>query len=363
MRVTFTVQPSALDGYASQIGRAGDDASATKSYLDGYAIAGGWNGALIELVGGAAVSSMTAASAACQKAAGILTASQSGLVNAAAYYRQTDTAVAARVDATLPDRCASIPTALETAWAANACAPSFADSREPSGRLKPVDDVEYSHPLGFLDNISVSHWALKGFDFVFGFNPLEKVSDYFLGDWQSFAKAGKAIGCAADALDDLGYNIQGGVIAVHGGWQGRAADSAYAHFTGLASGVEDLVDPMRQIAKQFETISHGVWSSCEAATGFVKGMLDAAIIAGISAAAGTITAETGVGAVVGYGVAAIEVCRMLDMWAEATKVMTSIYSIVQAGAGLIEAQASRLQGADLPQLSGYGGYQHPLAAH
>jgi hypothetical protein len=104
-----------------------------------------------------------------------------------------------------------------------------------------------------------------------------------------------------------------------------------------------------------------VWSACEAATGYIKGMLDAAIIAGISAAAGTITAETGVGAIVGYGVAALEVCRMLDAWAEATKVMTSIYSAVQAGAGLIETQTSRLYRPDLPDLSSYPAYHHPLA--
>jgi hypothetical protein len=78
--------------------------------------------------------------------------------------------------------------------------------------------------------------------------------------------------------------------------------------------------------------------------------------------AGTITAETVVGAVVGYGVAALEICRMLDLWAEATRAMTSIYSLVQASAGLIEAQVSRLQGADLPELSGNGAYHHPLAA-
>jgi hypothetical protein len=36
----------------------------------------------------------------------------------------------------------------------------------------------------------------------------------------------------------------------------------------------------------------------------IKGMLDAALIAGIAAAAGTVTGETGIGAVVGYGVAA-----------------------------------------------------------
>ena len=43
--------------------------------------------------------------------------------------------------------------------------------------------------------------------------------------------------------------------------------------------------------------------------------------------------------------------------------MTSIYGAVQAGAGLIESQTSRLQATALPGLSGHGGYRHPLAAH
>jgi hypothetical protein len=70
----------------------------------------------------------------------------------------------------------------------------------------------------------------------------------------------------------------------------------------------------------------------------------------------------GVGAVVGYGIAALQVCRMLDAWAEATKIMNGLYSTVQAGVGFIESQVSRLQGADVPDISGYAAYRHPLAA-
>nr|WP_240947783.1 WXG100 family type VII secretion target [Planosporangium mesophilum] len=259
-------------------------------------------------------------------------------------------------------RCASNPTALEKEWASNACAPSFLDSREPSGRLKPVDDVEYTHPLAFLDNISLSNWALKGFDYVLGFNPLDRVSEFLVGDWQAVAKAGVAIGRAADALHDLGYNVQGGAIALRGGWEGTAADAAYQHFTGLAGGINDLVDPMREISKQFDSIAHGVYSLSEAATGWVKGMIDAAIIAGIAAAAGTVTAETGIGAVVGYGVAAYEVARILDLWGKSTAAMTDLYGAVQGAVGFIESQLHRLQSADLPDLSGYPAYRHPLAA-
>jgi hypothetical protein len=358
--VTFSVEPAALDGYAAQLGRAGDDATSIQSYLLGYKVDSGWDGMLIEAVGDSHVRSMDTARELGARVATVLHDSQNGLIASAGYYRRTDNAAAARLDATMPGLCASAPSALEQRWAANVCGPSFADSRGPLGRLKPVDDVEYTHPLAVLDNISVSDWALKGFDFVFGFNPLDKVSAFFIGDWQAVAKGGKALGHAGEAFDDLGYNVQGGAIAVHGAWQGGAADTAHAHFTGTASGAESLVDPLKQISVQFDTIAHGVWSSAEAVTGWVKGMIDAAIIAGIAAAAGTITAESGIGAIVGYGVAAIEVCELLDMWAQATAAMTNLYSIVQGALGIIESQLAFLHSAQLPDTSTFQAYQSPF---
>ncbi|GAA1805630.1 WXG100 family type VII secretion target [Planosporangium flavigriseum] len=360
--MTFAVQPAWLGGYAGQVSRGADDAARVRDYLDQYKGSGGFDGALIELVRNAYTGSMSAAITMADKVARILHASEEGLSEAASYYRNTDAAAAARADATVPGRCATIPTALEEEWTANACAPSFLDSREPSARLKPVDDVEFTHPLAFLDDISVSNSALKGFDFVFGFNPLEKIAEFLLGDWKAVANAGVAIGRAADALHDLGYNVQGGAIALRGGWQGAAADAGYAHFTGLASGINALIGPMREISKQFESIAHGVYSFSEAATGWVKGMIDSAVVAGIAAAAGTVTAETGVGAVIGYGVAAYEVARILDLWYKGTSAMNALYGVVQGAVGFIEVNLSQLYGADLPEPSGYPAYRHPVVA-
>jgi hypothetical protein len=154
--------------------------------------------------------------------------------------------------------------------------------------------------------------------------------------------------------------VQGGANSVHAAWQGMAADAAYAHLTGTATAIESLVDPLKQISAQFDTIAHGVWSSAEAITGWVKGMIDAAIIAGIAAAAGTITAETGVGAIIGYGVAAVEVCELLDMWAQATAAMTNLYSIVQGALGIIESQLAFLRSAELPNTSTFEAHRAPF---
>lgn len=359
--MTFKVLPGDLDAYASQLSRAADDAAQARQYLSGYAGLGGWNGALIMIVGPPAVDALNAAIDACDKLTGVLAGSGQGVTASAKYYRVTDLDAAARIDATLPGICVA-QTALEATWAANPCAPGFADSREPYTRLKPVGDTEYSHPLGFLDNISLTHWALEAADKILGVNPLNAALEHFLGDWQSFAKAGKALANAADSLDDLAYNVQGGAIALAGTWDGMAADSAYQHFSKLAADIQGLSGPIREIARQFEQISHGVWSSCEAVSGLIKGLGDALTIAGIAIVAGTITAETGIGAVVGYGVAALQVVEILDMWAQATKAMTLIYSAVQAGVGLIEAQTSMLRQTSLPQISGDGAYRHPVAA-
>jgi uncharacterized protein YukE len=359
--VTLSVQPAALDAYAAQVGRASDDATNIKSYLQGYKVEGGWHaGALIELVGSAHVHSMDTARDLGGRVATVMSDSKNGLTFAAGYYWCTDAQAAAAFDATLLAPCDSPPSQLEQQWAANPCGPSFSDSREPSGRLKPVDDIEYSHPLAFLDYLSPTSWALDAFRGVFGFNPLDKVTEFFLGDWEAVAKGGKALAHAGEAFDDLAYNVQGGAIAVHQTWQGVAATAAYDQFTSLASTAESLVHPLNQISQQFDSIAHGVWSTSKALENYISSLVDAAIIAGVAIAAGTALAETGIGAIVGYSAAALEVAEMLDNWGKATQAMVNLYSLVQGCVGIIEFELSKLEGAKLPDTSAFNAYRSPF---
>ncbi|OJF13005.1 hypothetical protein [Couchioplanes caeruleus] len=360
--MSFRVEPSFLDGYAGQVHRAGDDAAEIKKCLSGHPQpqSGGGNGvnALILPVADVLERSMTASLAAIEKVTSTLHASGTGLTEAAGWYRHTDAAAAARMDATLPTTGTCVKTGLEQQWAGNPCAPSFADSREPSSRLVAVPEVEFSHPMSWMDYTSVSNYMLEAFDHVFGFNPLERATDSLLGDWQAVAKAGVAFGHAADAMQDLGYNIQGGAIALKPGWEGIAADTAYYRFTRLADGAANLAGPFREISKQFTEIAHGVYNTTEAVNGFLKGLADAAIIAGIAFVAGTATAASGVGAVVGYSVSAVEVANMLRLWAQATAAINGIYGMVQAAVGIIEGQIARIADA-VPDMADYTAYRHP----
>jgi hypothetical protein len=76
----FSVEPAALDGYAGQMGRAGDDATSIQTYLLGYKVGGGWDGLLIEAVGDSHVRSMDIACGLSGRVATVLRDSQAGLL-------------------------------------------------------------------------------------------------------------------------------------------------------------------------------------------------------------------------------------------------------------------------------------------
>ncbi|MEW1586351.1 hypothetical protein AB0283_12955 [Micromonospora vinacea] len=108
-------------------------------------------------------------------------------------------------------------------------------------------------------------------------------------------------------------------------------------------------------------MADAVWSAGEALGGVVKSLIDAAIITGLAAAAGTATSATGVGALVGYGVAAAEVANMFRLWAEATKLCQQIAAAVLAFRAVLTRELSGLDTVALPALPDGGRYDHPLA--
>lgn len=359
--MTLAVDCAALDAFAAQVGRAADDARDTQAYLERYHQTG-WEGALITIVGNTHQESYDAGLTALGGLGTALGGSRDGLHWSSSYYRNTDQGIAADMDATFPGYCAVAPTTVEAEWADSGSAPSFSDSMDPDGRLTAPPDTAYDHPFAWMDNLSISHWALKGFAHVFGFNPLEWITGQVAGDWQAIAKAGIAFGNAADSVNDIGYNVQGGAIALQNGWRGEAGEAAYGYFTNMVGGMDTLVEPMKECAVQFDRIAQAVWSTQEAFTGWVKGLLDSAIIVGLSKVAEFVTAETLVGPVLCSAAATIQITYMLRTWAQITAAMAKLYGTVQACIGVIAGQISKIYNADIPNVADTPPYQHPMHA-
>ncbi|MFI5933880.1 hypothetical protein [Actinoplanes sp. NPDC051494] len=179
------------------------------------------------------------------------------------------------------------------------------------------------------------------------------------GDWEAMGKMAEVVSNVDLARHDLAINIQSSATQLHGYWRGNAGDTAYRYFTDLATAVADLRPAFQEIAKGYKVMADAVWAAGDALGGVLKGLGDAAIIAGIAAVGGTATAATGVGAAVGYGVAAIEVANILRLWGEATKLLQNINAAVLAFRALLGRSLSDLDAVILPAIGGGAGYDHP----
>lgn len=360
--MTLLVEASALTGFAQQLERATDDATAVKGYVDKHAreIAGG---ELINIASASHQQVMTALNATFIRLDTILGISAPELRAAARYYTATDRRAAAAIDRTLPSAFGQCPTTLEYEFASIVCKPvPFADVRQATDRLAaPSEPDSPPNSLGFMDYLSPTSWAMKGFDVVLGFDPISLMQERFSGDWEAVATMAPVLTNAGAALHDLALNIQSGTTTLRPLWQGNAGDAAYDYFTDLATGIVTLQMPLQEIASEYVAMADAVWSAGEAIGGLIKGMVDAAIIAGLAAASGTATSWTGVGAVAGYGVAGLEVANILSMWGKATEFYQLASAAVLSFRSKVGSALGDLGSISLPALAGGSGYNHPVA--
>ncbi|KKK03060.1 WXG100 family type VII secretion target [Micromonospora sp. HK10] len=360
--MSFHVEPAALVNYARQVDRASGDATAISGYIANHTKEAS-GGELIAIAADGHRHASTVIADTMKRLTILLDASGPELSAAAGYYRKTDLGAASELDRTLPGAVpCQPPTALEQELTTLTCPPPpFVDLRDVTGSLTPPPEPDSPpNALGWMDYISPASWAMKGFDAVFGFDPVSWLQERLFGNWEALATMQPVLANAGNALHDLALNVQTGAATLHQTWQGQAGDAAHSYFTQLAGATAALGGPLNDIGNEYKTMADSVWSIGESIGGIIKGLIDAAIIAGISAAAGTVTAATGVGAIVGYGVAAVEVANMLRLWGQATQLYQHASAAVLAFRSALTHRLSDLESVKLPALPGSNGYDHPL---
>lgn len=246
----------------------------------------------------------------------------------------------------------------------------FTDVSEPVDLLKKPSDEPEEFSQGTIidifndvsDLLSPVWYVTEAIDLVFGFNPLEEVLDWFSGDWESFVRCAEVWSNLGKATEAMAANIKAGNAELDASWNGNAGDSAYVYFDELAKKLDAQKASYDKLHEAYTQMAHSVYLTAEAINGFVGGILDGLIIVGLDLAAGTLTSWTGVGAAVGYGLAALEILNILREWGMATKAFVAAQQIVQAGVGTIEGLATDLADAFKSFPVPNGSYEHPNAA-
>ncbi|MEU4655658.1 hypothetical protein AB0G32_17225 [Streptomyces sp. NPDC023723] len=245
----------------------------------------------------------------------------------------------------------------------------FSDVAEPASRLtSPKAPEEFSQGAlldlfnDMSDLVSPTYWITEAYNAVFGFNPLDEVIQWFAGDWESFAKCAEVWENIGKSCDDIAKNLSSGNTALDSTWNGHAADSAYVYFDELAKKLNQSGETFDSLADTYKYLAHAAYSAAEGIKGYLGGILDGLIIVGIELAAGTLLSWTGAGALVGYGLAALEITRILKLWGDATQTIGTAQAVVNGGVGTLEGLGAAIYGhlQNFPQVGGT--YDHPAVA-
>nr|WP_296076101.1 hypothetical protein [uncultured Actinoplanes sp.] len=214
--------------------------------------------------------------------------------------------------------------------------PGTPDETISNGFVNPVDLFNY---------VSPSAWVNAGIEKATGIDIFGYFTDAVTGEWDAVWKFGEALGCLADCLQELGIEIQQGAIDLDADWDGNAADAAYQYFSQLAASVSGQQFDLRQIQENYHKAALGAWQLSNQLGNILQAIADKFLIAAIAAAAGTVTAETGFGAVAGYGVAGLQVVQMLELFNDASLKINTAGSVIAGlfGGGMDIAY----QGGDL----------------
>jgi hypothetical protein len=242
---------------------------------------------------------------------------------------------------------------------------SFTDTVEPTSYLKPPTTAEPSKgPVsevisGVSDLLSPSSWAAEAMKAAFDFDPFEEAAKWFAGDWEGYAKCADAWANVGKLASGIAENLDAGNGTLDATWNGHAADSAFVYFEQLADKIDGLKGDLDSLKQHYDELYTAVWSGADLISGLLKQLADEAIIAGVSFAAGSILAETGIGLIAGYAVGALEIIQLIKTWGR----ITEAYSAAERAVMISVTAAGAISGGIGAALQNFpevgGAYDHP----
>ncbi|MFG2192539.1 hypothetical protein [Streptomyces sp. NPDC048639] len=353
-----------MTGYSKQIARAAEDLEQAKRYCGDNSEVGVSNEGLITLCLTTHTATVQQVTAALRTSQETVRASGREMAGAGTYYRETDAENAANVDATYPasKRGNSAPPP------SGGSASAFPDKVEPTSFMTPPKPPEEFSQGLLLDTfndasdlMSPTYWITEAYNMIFGFNPLDEVIQWFAGDWESFAKCAELWTKLGKAFEGVASNLAAGNTTLDGTWSGNAADAAFVYFEGLIKNLNEAKDTLDSLCTEYGQLAHAAYSSAEAIKGVIGGIIDGLLIVALEMAAGTLLSWTGVGAAVGYGLAALEIANILRLWGQATAMFAKAQAIVNGGVGVIEALGTTIYHSSVTFPAPGKTYDHPAA--
>nr|WP_221375822.1 hypothetical protein [Actinoplanes polyasparticus] len=212
---------------------------------------------------------------------------------------------------------------------------------------KPDDSISqgFVNPIDLFNYVSPSAWLNAAIEKLTGVDVFGWMTDWLSGDWERLWKFGDAMANLAQCMQQMGINIQTGMLRLDASWDGNASDAAYKYFSDLAAATSGQQFAIAKTQDSYHKAAQGAWQLSNQLGNLLQALADKAILAGIAAAAGTALIETGIGAVAGYGAAALIVLDMLQLINDASVLINTAGTVILGLFGAVMDAA--YQGGDL----------------
>jgi hypothetical protein len=236
---------------------------------------------------------------------------------------------------------------------------------DPTSHLigPPEPDVNvgygWENPRMYLDATSPAYWINEFIKEACGRDVVGDAVAPVTGDWQAYARFGSALNQLGEFAGALGIKTTTGTSEVDREWDGNAADAAHVYFQSLAEAIAGQKPLLHDLRDEYYAATKAVWDYARGVGSLLIAMADAVIIAAFAAAAGTATFKTGIGPVLGYGVAAWQTARVVKLAIDINTAYDIAYGLIDLASGNIASRVDRPEGDlasyPLPEKA----YDHP----
>lgn len=362
----LSVEPDDLDSYGKLLDRVGDQAVEARKYLDKNSKLAGGEGLFIKIMDPASHHAVYTAHEVLNHLEKAGRRSNTGLTDAAVYYRKTEHETAARVDAAYPK--AARPTSHNVDLGiAPVQTRHFKDKEDPLSHLTEPEAGELPEsPKSPLDHLTAAFEAISpstaviGFlEMVTGHNVAEEAGEWFGGDWKSYAECGSAFENVGSMMNSISTNVQEGANELGNSWQGNASDAAQVFFNQLGASVGQQDTVFSTVGGEYKKAASGIAKLAEEGAAIYKAIIDHCIIGAMAIAAGAASSETGVGGLIGGGTAAYEAYEVLEGYEKFSKIRETGTILCNTFVAVVEGRVSDLsmfQKYPLPAT----GYESPM---
>jgi uncharacterized protein YukE len=203
----------------------------------------------------------------------------------------------------------------------------------PATHVAEIPENGYYDWTSVLDYFSPSCWLFEIVKDLTHVDVLEELLAPVSGHWEQVSAYGDALNKLSLCLAETGVNLHGATNALRPTWKGNAADAAFGYFDAASASLGGYAKVLSALQAEYQEVAKQMWTNCEAVKAIAEQILDDALFAAVAIAAGTVTAETGAGPLIGYGIAALKIANMLERIHEGTKV-------VRVGKALIDGLTS-----------------------